>query len=158
MSRGLPIGVSALIIVNDNGVKKIALTLRNKNCRSMHGLWALPGGAAEDGEFPSQTAIREVKEEIGLIIHDPFLRMDTILDADDGWWYNICYECSLNQDENNMGDLINLEPDKFDDVNWFDINNLPENTAEFVKQIVEYYKTGNFNMIPLNYVQERSII
>ncbi len=31
--------------------------------------WAFPGGRAEAGETPERTAIREVKEEVGLEIH-----------------------------------------------------------------------------------------
>lgn len=33
-----------------------------------HEHWAFPGGKAERGESPEQTAIREVKEEVGLDI------------------------------------------------------------------------------------------
>ena len=32
------------------------------------GLWAFPGGRVEVGETPSETAVREVKEEVGLDI------------------------------------------------------------------------------------------
>jgi 8-oxo-dGTP diphosphatase len=34
------------------------------------GLWTLPGGRAEPGERPEETAIREIREELGLLISD----------------------------------------------------------------------------------------
>jgi len=35
------------------------------------GLWTLPGGRREPNESPAETAMREVKEELGLVIMDP---------------------------------------------------------------------------------------
>jgi ADP-ribose pyrophosphatase YjhB (NUDIX family) len=47
------------VVVNDQG--EILLQRRSDN-----GLWALPGGAMDIGEFIRDTVIREVKEETGL--------------------------------------------------------------------------------------------
>ena len=47
------------VVVNDRG--EILLQKRSDN-----GLWALPGGAMDIGEFIRETVIREVKEETGL--------------------------------------------------------------------------------------------
>jgi ADP-ribose pyrophosphatase len=41
------------------------------------GLWTAPGGKLEAGEDPRQTIIREMREETGLTIHRPRLRMIT---------------------------------------------------------------------------------
>ncbi len=38
------------------------------------GLWVAPGGKLEDGESPSECAVREMGEEAGLAIEDPMLR------------------------------------------------------------------------------------
>lgn len=53
-----------VIILDDNG--RILLHHRVDN-----DTWGLPGGAMELGESLEETAIREAKEEVGLICRDP---------------------------------------------------------------------------------------
>ena len=38
------------------------------------GLWVAPGGKLEDGESPVECAVREMREETGLVINRPLLR------------------------------------------------------------------------------------
>ena len=48
------------------------LLIRRKNPPSLD-MYAFPGGRAESGEKPEQTALRELEEETGIVAHDPRL-------------------------------------------------------------------------------------
>jgi hypothetical protein len=38
------------------------------------------------------------------------------------------------------GELTNTEPDKHDKIEWFDLDNLPENVVHYTKKSIEDYK------------------
>lgn len=57
-ANSLVVAVAALVRNSDGQV----LLIR----RGDNGLWAIPGGAQELGETPSQAVVREVREETGL--------------------------------------------------------------------------------------------
>lgn len=56
-ARGLPENAPALI-----------LTFRTARLRRHGGQWALPGGRIDPGESPEDTALRELQEEVGLVL------------------------------------------------------------------------------------------
>jgi len=46
----------------------LLLTRRAEGLRSHGGQWALPGGRIDEGETPEQAALRELAEEVGLVL------------------------------------------------------------------------------------------
>ena len=46
----------------------LLLTRRSKDLRNHAGQWALPGGRIESGESPEDAALRELAEEVGLVV------------------------------------------------------------------------------------------
>jgi 8-oxo-dGTP diphosphatase len=62
--------VAACALVDIDG--RVLLTERPAG-KSMAGLWEFPGGKIETGERPEQTLIRELKEELGIVVQEPCL-------------------------------------------------------------------------------------
>lgn len=59
----------ALALVDDlEGRACFVLTRRAARLRRHAGQWALPGGGLELGEAPEQAALRELEEEVGLML------------------------------------------------------------------------------------------
>jgi 8-oxo-dGTP diphosphatase len=62
--------VAACALVDADG--RVLLTERPAG-KSMAGLWEFPGGKIEPGERPEETLIRELKEEVGIVVREPCL-------------------------------------------------------------------------------------
>ena len=62
--------VAACALVDTDG--RVLLTERPAG-KPMAGLWEFPGGKIEMGERPEQTLIRELKEELGIVVQEPCL-------------------------------------------------------------------------------------
>lgn len=56
----------ALLLYENNNVPQILLTRRSLELKHHPGQLSFPGGKIEDGETPSQAAIRETREEVGI--------------------------------------------------------------------------------------------
>ena len=62
--------VAACALVDADGRVLIAQRPAGK---PMAGLWEFPGGKIESGERPEQTLIRELKEELGIVVREDCL-------------------------------------------------------------------------------------
>ena len=59
--------VSLLLLVKGN---KYLMVKRSFEEENYPGYWGVPGGKMEEGESPKDALIREIKEELGIIITD----------------------------------------------------------------------------------------
>jgi len=62
--------VAACALVDADG--RVLLAQRPAG-RPMAGLWEFPGGKVETGERPEQSLIREMKEELGIVVREECL-------------------------------------------------------------------------------------
>lgn len=121
-----------LILIKEGKV----LLLRRCNTGWQDGNYSLPSGHVDPDETLVDALIRESEEEIGIILKPSDLklvhtmhRMNIYVD-----FYYIC--------ENWSGVPENKEPEKCDDLSWFNINELPRNIVLSVKQAIDKYREG----------------
>ncbi len=118
------IPTSHLILMKDGKI----LLLRRFNTGYEDGKYSVVAGHLDGGETFIQAMAREAKEEAGIIIKPDELevihvmhrkakeeRIDLFIKADK--W---------------KGEPSIMEPDKCDDLGWFELSNLPENTIPYI--------------------------
>jgi len=117
---------SYVFIKKDSSV----LLMRRYNTGYKDGSYTLPAGHIDEGELPKVTAIREVKEETNIdIAEDATTCKHTMYRiSDDGKVYVDYYFMT----EDWSGEPEITEPHKCDDMQWFNIDELPENTLPSV--------------------------
>lgn len=117
-----------LFLRSDNKI----LLLRRKNTGYEDGNYCFPGGHVEKGEPIHEALIREVKEEIGINIRENDLKLIHILNRkiDDNAYVDFIFECNKWE-----GNPYIVETDKSDDLQWFAIDNVPENIISFMKEV-----------------------
>ncbi len=123
------VGVGAVITKND----KVLLLLRKKAPEA--GCWTIAGGKVEFGEKIEDAILREVKEEVGVSGNIIALLGITnhILAAEKMHYVSPRFLIEID------GEPQNVEPDSHDDMQWFSINDLPDNLTITAQEAIEAY-------------------
>ncbi len=121
--------------------------------RTDFGLWGLPGGSAEDGEDLTSIIVREVEEEVGLLIEppqpfgfasDPAFETITYPNGHRCQFFVMLFFTEAFQGVPRVAD------DESHAVDWFDMGALPDMLPN-MRRTVEAYRafrtTGSFQMI-----------
>ena len=110
------------------------LLIRRCNTGDCDGFYACAGGKIDGNESATQALIREAYEEIGIILKKEHLKIVHVLHSKRDIEEAIGFFIEATIWENNP---CLMEPDKCDDVIWFDIDSLPQNLFPGLKQVLE---------------------
>jgi len=106
--------------------------------------WELPGGGAEPGESPDETAVREIREETGL---------DVEIDRLTGAYYEvgprpghahgpILHFVFLVRARGAGEPVAVAKPPEIDDVGWWSLDSLPTPISDFTERRVRDAASG----------------
>ena len=112
------------------------LLMRRQGSGYYDGWYSLPAGHIEAGELPLAGLMREAREELGIelskrditLVHSMYrTKHDETGDRVD--YFFVTSQWS--------GEIKNTEPHKCDDIRWFSIDALPDNTMHHVRDAIE---------------------
>lgn len=127
-----------LIMREENKV----LLIRRFNTGWMDGMYSLPAGHIDGNETVQTAMSREAKEEINLDILPEDLSVLHIMHRKSDYEY---FDFFL-ETKKYTGILKNNEEDKCDEIKWFSIDSLPENTLTYVREAFKQISEGkNFS-------------
>jgi 8-oxo-dGTP diphosphatase len=129
------VGVGGMVLQNG----KVLLLLRKRPPEV--GTWSLPGGRVEFGERLEDAVVRELREELGIMVEVEALVcvINHLVPDDNAHWVSPAYRVRLVS-----GVPQNLEPEKTAAIEWFPLSSLPENLSISARSALAEYSKGAF--------------
>ena len=115
---------------------RVLLQLR-KNSGFYDGYYGLPSGHWEYGEYLTDTMIREAKEEANIDLDKEDLKLSLV-------WHSAKnkYIIFFMRSEQYSGNVRINEPDKCDDLRFFEYSDLPDNIMPCIKHALLAIEQG----------------
>lgn len=120
------IPASYIVLIKNNQI----LLHRRFNTGYEDGLYCIPAGHVENEESFLEAAIREAREELGIELNIENLSIVHFMHRknNDGGRIDVFAAATTWENEPTI-----MEPTKCDDLQWFDLNNLPRNISLYQK-------------------------
>ena len=128
-----PVAVHLLLVCDGK-----VLMLRRYNTGYQDGNYSVVAGHIDGGEELKAAMIREAREEAGIGISPENLTVVGVIHLiEDDEYVSFFLHASKYS-----GEVANMEPDKCDDLSWFDIDDIPPNTIPYVRRVIQNYRDG----------------
>ena len=133
----------AAVIVHDRNTDRVVLIQRGPMARFAPGSWDLPVGKNEPGEPITATAIRELKEETGLLVRPDALQIAHIIHCARGVEAPNGFLTVVFAAHEWHGAPANKEPDRHSQVIWVSIEDIPDDfVSTTATALMSYLKGG----------------
>ncbi|MBX2866971.1 NUDIX domain-containing protein [Candidatus Kaiserbacteria bacterium] len=129
------VGASYLFLIEEGKI------LLQRRCQTgfKDGEYGVPAGHLDGGETAKQGCAREIQEEIGITLDPKDLEVVHVMHRKARKDERIDFFMTTRS---YAGAVTNCEPHKCDDLSWFPLDELPDNTIDYVRQAIESYKDG----------------
>lgn len=136
MSAHTLVPYALVMLVRDDSILMLKRSMASKFAP---GAYSLPGGRVEKNETFRHALVREIQEELGIVIREDdlefvhtFYRKGT-----ENELIACIFKCMQWQ-----GEPFNKEPEKHEELCWIPFNHLPENIIPAHKKVWEYIQQG----------------
>lgn len=121
------------------------LLLRRYNTGWRDGDYSVVAGHVDGNESAVCAMIREAKEEAGIDVQPEdmqFVHVMHRIEKDGQERLDLFFRCTKW-----TGEIVNMEPHKCDELDWYAFERFPDNIIEYVNQAITHYKEGkHFSM------------
>ena len=133
MRATFPVTVHLLFFRGDQ-----ILLLRRFNTGYADGQYSVPAGHLDGGETVIVAAWREGLEETGVRIEAEDVAFSSVVHRKDGdervdFFVHVRHW---------LGEPVNTEPEKCDELRWVSVNQLPDNVIPYVKKAIQNHLLG----------------
>lgn len=131
-------GISVVYFCHD-GKGRFVMAKRSQNARDEHSRWDIGGGGLEFGEKVEENLKKEIKEEYCAdVLECEFLGYRDVHRVHNGkktHWVALDFKVLVDPKKVAIGEV-----EKFDEIGWFTLKNLPENLHSELPAFFERYK------------------
>lgn len=118
------------------------LLSRRANTGYQDGMYSVVAGHVEGDELATNAMVREAREEAGIKIEPSDLRLVHMAHRLGRGQIgeeriDLFFECTKWN-----GEIMNMEPEKCDDLSWFDVHDLPDTMLPFVRNVIMDIQSG----------------
>lgn len=127
------IPASYLILIKDDKI----LLLRRFNTGYEDGKYSFIAGHVHEAESLTQCIVREAAEEAGIVLDPQDLKVVHVMHRNTEMIKSNERVDVFFTTDKWKGEITNKEPNKCNDLSWFDLDALPENVIPYIMKVIK---------------------